>query len=244
MSETIIRLKEDQITVETVTNGVSSVKPTNLEALQQILVSDVHLETPLLPGQWGVQKYFLKGNVEGYVITVPEGVRDVKYDYEDDEDPTDYKIPVPASVWMITVNYDAGTGMRRINYVRAMALANPILSEEDYCYEMPFPNIGSAICWGSSSDTPSVLNAKSLQSVPTQFFVRPFNNDLSDDKFEPFYEDREGHERVQLFRIPHLFEYMADRLAKDPEYKFPTDKLHRRRTLRDEMRAFFGEYLS
>jgi len=242
MQETVIRLKEDQITVETITDGVSSVKPTNLEALQQILVSDVHLETPLLPGQWGIQKYFMKGNTEGYVLTIPEGVRTVGYDYEDDDEPTEYTIPLPAMAWFIIVNYDAGSGMRRINYVKPYALANPILSEDDRLYELPVPNVGSSICWGS--DSPAVSTAKSLQSLPTQFFTRPFNNDLSDDKFQPFYEDREGHERVQLFRIPHLFEYMADRLAKDPSYTFPTGILEQRRTLRDEMRSFFGDYLS
>ena len=232
--ETVIRINPSTITVESKNEaGIVSTKHTNLEALQNILQADQRFETPLLPGQWGVQQYIRKDNREYYAITVPPTIREVTYDFRNNDldESRSFRIPTPASLWMFTVQYNPASQERIIRHVMAYAIKNPILTESDQLYKMPFSNIGSYVCWGSSSDMPKITSAKSMQSVPTQFFLRPFNNDLGDNRFQSFYDDREGREEVQLFRVQHLFELLDVKLKEAQEagetFDFPLDKLSR-----------------
>lgn len=244
--ETVIRLREDSIIIEEEReNGMKAVKHTNLETLQNILTADVHIETPLLPGQWGVQKYLRKDDLEGYVITVPEMVREVKFDFRQNgvDETRAYTIPVPASVWFFTVRYNPADNTRQLVQSMAYAIKNPILSENDPVFHLPVANISGGICWGSGRSTPEIGSAKSIQSIPTQFFLRPFNNDLSDNKFESFNDEREGREDVRLFRVQHLFDFLDYKLKQDEGYTFPYDVLRGDGTFDQRMRRFFSEIM-
>lgn len=77
---TNILLEEDRVLVTNVNeSGVKSVVNTNIQNIQDIFMKERAMETPLLPSQWGVVKYYKKNNYEGFVLTTPPAVRDVKF---------------------------------------------------------------------------------------------------------------------------------------------------------------------
>jgi hypothetical protein len=243
MRETTIKLTKDAITVETVNDqGIRMLKNTNLETVQNLLAAEQKFDTGLLPGDWGTQRYIRKDTQEFFVLSVPASIREVEYDFRnnDVDEERRFRIPVPASVWLLNINFNPADNSRRLNQAVAYALKNPILSERDEVFRMPFSNISSAICWGSSSAAPKITGGKSIQSMPTQFFLRPFNNDLGDNRFQSFPDGREGKDGINIFRVNHLFEWLDDHLKKDPNFTFPLDKLHRQGTLDSVIRDFFG----
>jgi len=244
--ETVIRISTDSVIVESQNEqGVRSSKHTNLESIQNILSADQRFETPLLPGQWGVQKYIRKDNEELFVLSVPPTIRDVEYDFRnnDVDEERRFRIPTPGTLWLFHVSYNPANESRVLRNTMAYALANPIMSENDRVYKMPFSNVGSYVCWGSSSDAPVITNSKAIQSFPTQFFLRPFNNDLGDNRFRAFQDDREGREDIRLFRVQHLFDWLAHKLstaeAAGETFEFPQNLMHRHESFRTVVRDFF-----
>lgn len=247
MRETTIKMTKDAITVETVNDqGIRALKNTNLETVQNLLAAEQRFDTGLLPGDWGTQRYVRKDTEEYFVLTVPAGIREVAYDFRnnDVDETAHYRIPVPASVWFFKIRLNPGDGSRRLDNTLVYAIKNPILSLQDEVFKMPFSNVSSAVCWGSSSSVPTVTGGKSIQSLPTQFFIRPFNNDLGDSRFVPFEDGREGREGVRIFRPNHLFEWLDHHLKEAEErgetMAFPNEKLVRVGSLDSAMRSFFG----
>lgn len=60
------------------------------------------METPLLPSQWGVVKYYRKNHYEGYVLTTPPTERVVKFDIgRSSELPTEVTLPIPPMLWVL-----------------------------------------------------------------------------------------------------------------------------------------------
>lgn len=245
--ETIIHLTDREVKVtQKNDDGMSSTKNTSLEAITNILTAQQSFKTPLLPGQWGVIKYIRQDTNEFYAYTVPPSIREVSYDFRnnDVDETRTFRIPVPAQLWLFKVRYNPADDTRRLHSAMVHALKNPIMSENDPVFKMPFSNVGGNVCWGSSSDTPVINSAKSLQSTPTQFFLRPFNNDLGDNRFNAFNDDREGREGVSIFRVQHLFDYMHEKLAAAEEagetYAFPDSCLRSSRTVQEAIHDYFG----
>lgn len=247
MRETTIKMTKDGITVETVNEaGIRALKNTNLETVQNLLAADQRFDTGLLPGDWGTQRYIRKDTEEYFVFSVPASIRTVKYDFRnnDVEEDAEYRIPVPATVWLVNVRLNPVDGSRRLNNVVAYAIKNPILTEGDMLYKLPFSNINSSICWGGSSSVPSLTGGKSISSLPTQFFSRPFNNDLGDDRFQSFADGREGKEGVSIFRVNHLFEWLDWHLKaaveKGETFEFPLNRLRQHGRFNQTINNFFG----
>jgi hypothetical protein len=187
-----------------------------------------------------------KDDDEYFVYTEPAGFRDVQYDYRsnDVEEDASFTIPVPATLWLIHVRLNVADNSRRLNSTMAYAIKNPILSEDDMLFKMPFSNVSGQVCWGGSSSTPAISSAKSIQSLPTQFFLRPFNNDLGDNRFRTFPDGRPGKEGVNIFRVQHLFAWLHENLqaarAENREFGFPNERLVQVGTLRNQTEQYFG----
>lgn len=247
MRETTIKMTKDAISVETINEqGIRMVKNTNLETVQNLLAAEQRFDSGLLPGDWGTQRYIRKDIEEYIVYTTPASIREVRYDFRSNDVDEDrvYRIPVPASVWLFHIRLNPADGSRRLNQAVAYALKNPLLSDNDEVFKMPFSNVSSSICWGGSSSTPVITGGKSIGSLPTQFFIRPFNNDLGDNRFESFPDGREGKNGVSIFRVNHLFEWLdwhlKQAVEKGENFTFPLNKLHRVGNLNNVIQSFFG----
>lgn len=228
-----IHIQEDDVELEIVENGVVKKKHTNIEQVQRVLTSTERIETPLLPGLWGVQKYMKRGKKEMFVITVPGMVREVTYR---GDDAGKYQIPVPASVWFIHTQ-ERGNNERQLYHTSAYAIKNPILTGLEQLYRMPFSNCDTSyVCWGD--EYPQITSPKSVQSVPDRFFAMPFNRDLGDGAYQPIKEEIDGKE-ISHFRINHLFRYLDRKLKADKDLRFPNEVLNSyssfRSVLNDEM---------
>lgn len=184
-SETIIHMKDDTVKITTKDElGISKVINTNLEELKNVFLVDSKMETPFLPSQWGVVKYYKKQEYEGFVLTTPPTIRKVVFDSRGHKSEP-VELPVPPLLWIFEV---LTSGKKRsLTHSMVFALRNELLSLADMVYEAPFPNIGisNGICWGNNN-TPSVQSSRSLQNIPAQFFSQPFNGDLSQNRVKSF----------------------------------------------------------
>lgn len=185
---TTIVLGKEQVTVTTVKeNGVKKVVSTNIENLQQIFMREQAVETPLLPSQWGVIKYYRKNNYEGYVMTTPPGEREVHFPANTGRGiPTEMLLPMPPMVWIFEIRQNTD-GSKTLSHSMVYVIQHEVLSLKDKVLHAPYPNIGvnHGICWGSGH-TPLVPSSKSVQNIPARFFSQPFNFDLAANRVQEF----------------------------------------------------------
>lgn len=223
----IIEIEKDHIKITTIQNGIASSKATSLADLQSVLVRDRNLETPLLPGFWGTQKFVSSGDRELVVFTAPPHIRTVTYNYRgegDESGPKRFKLPLPGTLWIMTIGVgrNGGQETRQLRHTMGYAIKQAVLGERDQLYYLPFSNVGSDyICWGGND--PRLGGSKSAQSIPEAFFNNSFNSDLDGNRYTPFNWKKEiiGADGMpiespwlQAFRCSHLFEYHAQEQAK------------------------------
>lgn len=214
-----IHINPDSIQIETSRNGQKSLKNTNLRAVQEVLTRGERIETPLLPSQWGVQKYIKVNNREMYVITTPPHIHTMTYDFRHDgvDEITKYKIPVPGFCWILIVDHNPSDDTRRYVHGMAYALKNQILTENDQLWKFPFSNVDDSwMCWGDHANYPTIGKPKSIMTIPDQFLTNPTNNHLDHSKYESFRAELNGTE-IRLQKTSHLFDYLAKEQAKAEE---------------------------
>lgn len=229
---TTITLLPEEVIVKTINEqGISSVAHTNIESIQQIFMKEQALETPLLPSQWGVVKYYRKNNYEGYVMTTAPTERTVYIDSRvgNESDP-EITIPIPPLLWVFEVRTDE-TGTKSLTHSMMYALRHELLSFNDSVLNAPFPNIGihHGICWGR--ENPPVPSSKSIQNIPARFFQQAFNNDLAHNRTNPIIYANESlgiREQETDSALLHMF-YVADKLKESKEagerFFYPFDTL-------------------
>lgn len=227
---TTIVLEPEKVTVTTVDEqGVKSVKNSNIETIQQIFMKEQALETPLLPSQWGIVKYYRKNHYEGYVMTTPPTERRITFDfYSGNNLPTEITIPVPPMLWLFEVMTDAN-GNKKLTHSMTYVLKHELLSLKDPVLHAPYCNIGvnHGICWGNR--VPEAPTAKSLQNIPARFFSQPFNFDLSGNRVKEFlWEHPNGNEERTDVAVYHMIK-LANELAAAKEagetYSYPFESL-------------------
>lgn len=243
---TTIVLGPENVTV-TVENeqGMKSVKNTNMENVQQIFMREQSLETPLLPSQWGVVKYYRKNNFEGYVLTTPPTERKVYFDTGIGGIPEETTIPVPPLLWIFEVR-TSDDGSKSLTHSMMYALKHELLSFKDKVFHAPYPNIGVShgICWGD--EIPSVPTGKSIQNIPARFFSQPFNSDLSDNRVPSFRSDILGDDTSNaLFHMVKLANDLALSKEEGQEYIYPFDSLKASNMdVKDAITAYLPRILS
>ncbi|WP_263117491.1 prokaryotic E2 ligase family D protein [Bacillus subtilis] len=223
---TTIVLGPETVTV-TVENeqGMKSVKNTNMENVQQIFMREQSIETPLLPSQWGVVKYYRKNNFEGYVLTTPPTERKVSFDTGARGIPEEATIPVPPLLWVFEVR-TSDDGSKSLTHSMMYALKHELLSFKDKVFHAPYPNIGVShgICWGD--ENPLVPTGKSIQNIPARFFGQPFNSDLSSNRVASFESDiLEERTDNALYHMAQLARDLAQSKEAGEEYVYPFDSL-------------------
>lgn len=229
---TTITLLPEEVTVKTINEqGVTNLVHTNIENIQQIFLKEQALETPLLPSQWGVVKYYRKNNYEGYVLTTAPTERTITLDtYLGGRDERQITIPVPPLLWVFEVRTD-GNDTKSLTHSMMYALKHELLSMKDVVLNAPFPNLGihHGICWGR--ENPPVPSSKSIQNIPARFFQQPFNNDLAGNRVNSFYYENEelGIRSHQTDSALHHMLHMADMLKEAKEageaFSYPFDTL-------------------
>jgi hypothetical protein len=228
-SKMLISIESDHMEITTIRNGVASTKPTSLADVQSVLTRDRSMETPLLPGHWGTQKYISRGNRELYAISTPPHVRTVKYDYRDRSNGIkEFKVPVPGMLWIMVVQVErrGSSESRNMVHMMAYALRNWIMSERDPLYKFPFSNVNSDYCcWGSQHS--AIGGSKSITTIPEQFLNGIFNSDLDNHKFTPFRWTKEAvGQEITAQSTPNFFEYLhqeqakAEAQGKNAEFRF------------------------
>lgn len=244
---TTIELYPEEVKVTTINEkGIKSVKNTNIDNISAIFMKEQAMETPLLPSQWGVVKYYRKNNYEGYVLTTPPTERKITIDARFNRDENlEITIPVPPLLWIFEVN-TTPDGSKNLTHSMMYALKHELLSFKDAVLHAPYPNIGihHGICWGRVN--PEVPTSKSIQNIPARFFSQPFNFDLSSNRVKPFdYSNEEFNIRQTSTdsAIYHMLE-MSEKLAaaKDAgetfSYPFDTLKSVGTQKVEDVVRAY------
>lgn len=229
--KTTIELEPEKVTVTTVNeDGVKAIKQTNIETIQQIFMKEQALETPLLPSQWGIVKYYRKNHYEGYVMTTPPTEREVKFDFYGGHNslPTEITLPVPPQLWIFEVMTDS-RGNKKLTHSMMYVLKHELLSLKDSLFHAPFCNIGIShgICWGNR--VPEVPTSKSIQNIPARFFTQPFNFDLSNNRVKPFqWTYANGNTENTEIAVYHMINE-ANKLKEAKEagetYSYPFDSL-------------------
>lgn len=248
--QTSIHLRPTSIEVETIKDGVRSIKPTSLQALQEVLSRGDRIETPLLPSQWGVQKYTRINNREQFVISVPERRYTSSYDMRGetgDREAKPFEMVAPPTLWLIYTEINPADDSRRYVHGNAYALKQPILTLNDAVFRFPFSNVSEGfVCWGDGSDYPMLSQAKSIQSIPDRFFANPFNSDLDNQKFSSFQSKINGRSLI-VERTFHLLRHMDERIKEadkaGEEFKFDKDILIRTHTVEQVIRQGQQNYM-
>lgn len=225
-AKTVITLEKEKITIDSFgEDGMKSTKNTNLENLQQVFLNEQAIETPLLPSQWGVVKYYRKNNYEGYVLTTAPTVRTVTFDCNlESWQAEELEIPLPPLLWIFEVRAEQD-GSKVLQHSMVYALKHELLSLNDNVFHAPFPNIGIShgICWGTGN--PSATVAKSLQNIPARFFSQPFNFDLSNDRVQSFeYVDENDNTCLSTNAVYFIQKIGHDYLEQE-DFAFPYDLL-------------------
>lgn len=236
----IIEIQPDAIQLTTVKNGIRSTKMTNLRAVQEVLTKETALETPFLPGPWGVRKYIRKNERELTVITTPPQIRKVKYNMQEEriEKVAEYLIPVPGFVWFIHTIVKPGSEKRQYNHGMVKALRDPLYTENQRLYQFPFSNVDDSwMCWGNQRGVVELGNLATLASLPDRFLDMEFNNHLDYGNYAPIQHERKGV-NVELTRTTHIFEYLHEMqekaVAEGTNFGFPMEVLKPNRTFEEE----------
>lgn len=248
-SKLSIHINPDSIQIETNRNGQKSIKNTNLRGVQEVLTSGERIETPLLPSQWGVQKYIKVNNRELYVITTPPHIHKVAYDFDHDgvDETKEYTIPVPGLCWMLIIEHEPSRDTRKYIHGMAYALKNQILTMNDNLWKFPFSNVDDTwMCWGSHDHYPKLGGSKSVMTIPDQFLTNPTNNHLDHRKYEPFEAEVNGR-TIRLQKTSHLFEHLDKEQTKAQEEgknaEFPYSCLKPHTTLQASIDHHVRQYL-
>jgi hypothetical protein len=219
--KTVITMSNDpvEIMVETINDaGIKRKVPTNLQNIQAIFSKEQIIESPLLPTNWGVIKFYQKGNYEGYILTTPPQVREVNVVGSKKRKG---KLPLPPLLWFFEVLVTGQS--RRLTHTMVFALKHEVLSMEDELFHAPFPNVGvgHGICWGSSG-SPQVGSIKSLQNVMPRFFSQAFNGDLAGGRLNRFTNEDGQQSESAYCHITTLIKQYKD----DPEkFVYPLQDL-------------------
>lgn len=212
----IVTFFDDHIGIEDRMSHSTTHKTTNLENLQRAFSTSQALESPLLPGLHGTQKYLQRGDRHMFVITEPPRQNvEVKHQRSGDNPPREYTIPIPATMWVVIADGDPNGELQfRQSFVYALG-NNPIMSEDDPVYFMPFGNVydDQRICWGSHQM--QLGTSKSLTSMSTRFWNAIFNSDL---------DGARTHNFEDIDRTRQLFEHL-----QQEHETFPVDKMVRYR---------------
>lgn len=243
---TTITLAPEQVTVATVNEqGIKSVKNTNIENIQQIFMKEQAMETPLLPSQWGVVKYYRKNHYEGYVLTTPPTERQVVMDIRQDGVPREMTIPVPPLVWIFEVMTDSNNN-KKLTHSMMYVIKHELLSLNDKVLHAPFPNLGVShgICWGR--ENPSTPTSKSIQNLPARYFSQPFNNDLAHNRVKSFrYTPIVNGDSFETDNAVHHMVTLARELEESKEagedYSYPFNTLKEAGTM--DVNAALHAYL-
>lgn len=250
MNQTSIHFKPHTIEIETIADDRRTIKPTNLQAVQEIMSRGERITTPLLPFGWGVQKYTRVNNREQYVIATPETRHSSSYDMrsETGEDGIkEYDMVAPASIWIIYTEIDPRTDKRRYVHGNVYAIKQQVLSLQERLYHYPFANTTpSYICWGSGSDYPELNGSKSLMTIPDRFFSNPFNGDLDGGKFNSF-QSKIASRNIVVERTLHLLRHMDKEIKaadkKGEVFRFPNDILRPDTSLQQAIESGAQRYL-
>lgn len=238
--QTSIHLRPSSIEIEMIKDGKRTIKPTSLQAVQELLSRGDRTETPLLPSQWGVQKYTRINNREQFVISVPETRHTSRYDMRGetgDREAKEFEIVAPPTLWLIYTEVNPANESRRYVHGNAYALKQPILTLNDNVFRFPFSNVSEGfVCWGNGDDYPVLSQAKSIQSIPDRFFANPFNSDLDGNKFSSFNSKINGRSLI-VERTFHLLRHMDERIKEADKagetFSFDKDILIRTHSVQD-----------
>ena len=246
-----IHIYPDSIQIEAEENGKKSFKNTTLEAIQEVLTRGERTETPLLPSQWGTQKYIRVNNREMYVISTPPHVRSVYYDMRaetGDDEIKEFVVPLPGFLWIFIVDVNPSNDTRKYVHGMVYAVKNPIIGLNDKLFWFPFSNVDNRwMCWGDDRNYPELGTSKSIMTVPDRFLTNPFNHHLDHSKFEEFQDEHNGV-TIRRFKTIHLFQYL-DREYKAAQekgetFEFPLKVLREQTRLGDAIEYFTREFLS
>lgn len=225
--KTTIEFLNKQILVrETLDSGIENITETNLQTLVELFARDHLNETPFLPSQWGVVKYYKKGDYEGIVLTTPPSNRSVSFTGNTGPCPKKISLTVPPLLWVFEIL--STPNKKSLTHSMVYALKHELLSLNDRVYVAPFPNIGieHGICWGSGNQ-PELFTMRSLQHIPARFFQQPFNADLSTGRTEsfrsPVTKAASNSGLDHMFYVHQLAEEAAER-GEDFLYPFHTLK--------------------
>lgn len=213
-----IHLNPDSVQIETIKDGKKTLKNTNLDNVQKMLTRNQKTESPFLPGQWGTHKWIKNNNRELFAMSTPPHVRTVYFDFRGENgerEPKPFEIPLPAFLWLFSVEYVPTKDTYKYLHGMAYALKNPLLSENDRLWQWPFANVAHYMCWGSSA--PQLGKSKGLQTLPDQFLTNPFNSDLDRQNFVAF-DDKVKGQVISRFRTMQFFEYL-DAIQKEAKKK-------------------------
>lgn len=185
---TTIHMEPSKVTVTTVNaDGIKKSTNTNIENIQQIFMNQQSIETPFLPSQWGVVKYYRKDHYEGYVLTKEATERKVMI--LQGNTGNELILPLPPMIWFFEIMTNP-TGDKTLTHSMTYVIKHELLSMSDIVYHAPYPNIGTSngICWGAGN-LPAVPTSKSIQNIPARFFTQPFNNDLAHNRVKPITQN-------------------------------------------------------
>lgn len=228
VTKTVITLEESSTTVEvTYKDGLKEKKNSNIENIQQIFMKEQAMETPLLPSQWGVVKYYRKNNYEGYVLTTPPTEREVTFDVHQSEFRGTRIVPIPPMLWIFEVQ-NGDNDKKKLTHSMAYVLKHELLSFNDVVLHAPFPNIGvnHGICWGK--ENPPVPSSKSIQNIPARFFGQPFNFDLASSRVQEFLYNFNGAEQntdSAFYHMHLLAKQLEEAKENDEAFNYPFDTL-------------------
>lgn len=236
----IIEIQPDAIQLTTVKDGIRSTKMTNLRAVQEVLTKETALETPFLPGPWGVRKYLRKNDRELTVFTTPPHVRKAKYNWHEEgiREVREYDIAYPALCWFISTVVKPGQEKRQYLNGMVKAMKDPLYTENQTMYQFPFSNVdGHWMCWGGNNV--DLNNLASMTSIPDRFLDMLYNNHLDYGNYQEFEREKNG-QKIKATRCTHLLEHL-DALSKAAAaegkgpIQFPLDILKKQATFKEEL---------
>lgn len=235
--KTIIEITEDDVLVKSENNGVQSVKHTTPNSLKAALSVGEFEESPFMPAGDGFIKYMNKGRKEVYFYISPPKRLDVKIN-EGSGRIRDCKVETPHMLWVLHFTKQSDTE-RRLTGSSVFGAIGPIRTMETQLFEAPFPNVydDQKICWGGYS--PVFRGVESIPSIVSQFFMAPFNYDLTGG-IDSSYLDEDEFEDQGFGSTIYLIRYMDHMIQNEShpgEYKFPTEVLQEFADLRQVIRV-------
>ena len=207
-TETILSLKESYIAVETKHNGAHSQKNISYADMEKMFETKGRHSSAYLPGEYGLQRFDIKGNREIYLYTEPARKAVTKY-YINGDKTVKNDFMVPALAWFIVLDKNS-SGYKYVE-AQVFAMKTPVFTGKETLFRMPFSNVyrNNQICWGRN--VVNIPTLKAIQGLSTLFFASSFNGDLDDRRFQ--YFDR-TFTKGQADRTVHLQMEVGEMLKK------------------------------